>query len=273
MTTCKTAATMTLGWHADTGRRYVLGKTIGRGQYGTVFKARDTILDRDVAIKRIPMPHTSDEKRQIIHEANACERVSKFRNSVAFYDAYEDGHRAYIVTEFVDGAPIPVEKTSEMETRRIIRNVLYFVDGCHSVDIIHRDVKPQNFVYNSRVFKGLDMGASIRVHDPIPTMIGTPLYMPPEAVLSNTYEKAYDLWSVGVMTFQLLTGHHPYLHPPYTTSMRDIFGGETTSFARSVTSHLETHRASASAIDFVSRLLNVDPRDRGTAWGHPWLRE
>lgn len=203
--------------------RYEILKELGRGAMGTVFLGRDPRINREVAVKTLPYAeietHELDEvKSRFFREAEAAGRLSH-PNIVSIHDAGEEHDMAYIAMELLEGRELseycssgnllPVEKVLG-----IILSVATALEYAHNEGVVHRDIKPSNImiVKDDRV-KVTDFGIA-RVIDASRTRtgiaLGTPSYMSPEQVAGKKVDGRSDLFSLGIVFYQLLTGKKPF---------------------------------------------------------------
>ncbi len=200
--------------------RYRIEAPLGSGGMAVTYLARDLVLDRPVAVKvmRVPDGPSSDLAR-FEREARAAAAVSH-PNVVQVFDAGQDGAFRYLVMEWVDGgdlarlirerAPLPAE-----EAIRITLDILQGLGAIHRAGIVHRDVKPANVLIDREGRAKLtDFGIARRSDDPTLTgpveLLGTAAYVAPERVRGEAATAASDLYAVGVILYELLTGRVPY---------------------------------------------------------------
>ena len=207
--------------------KYEIQGVLGEGGMGTVYKALDPFIRRLVAIKTI-------EKARLDATANRIGMV-RFRNEaqaagrlqhpgiVAVYDYGEDEEIAYIVMEFVRGKSLHEHLSNEThydlaEAWQILRQLLDAIGYSHAQGVVHRDLKPANILINEdgRI-KISDFGIA-RVDSnqftELGEVIGTPYYMAPEQVLGGPIDQRADLYAVGIICYQLLTGRRPFAGTP-----------------------------------------------------------
>jgi serine/threonine protein kinase len=204
------------------GRYEVLGE-LGQGAMGVVYKARDPLIDRVVAIKTINLGLAMDEKEEyegrFYQEAKAAGRLNH-PNIVTIYDVGKSGDVAYIAMEFLEGRELrdilkegillPVE-----QVLNIVAQVALGLAYAHEHDIIHRDVKPSNImVIRDGHVKITDFGiarmASSSVRTQTGMVLGSPKYMSPEQVMGKNIDQRSDIFSLGVMLYEMLTGQAPF---------------------------------------------------------------
>jgi serine/threonine-protein kinase len=216
---------------------YVLGETLGAGGMGVVFAADREDRQR-VAIKLLHPDHEGDDSavRRLHSEAVAASYISHV-NVVSVFDFSEPGAPApFVVMEHVDGVPLGtlLRRHGPLPVRRasnIARQILAGLDAAHSAGIVHADIKSDNIMVErgpdgAEVVKIIDFGlATIRRPDhPAPVaeydptgrllMSGTPEYMAPEVIRGHGPVPASDLYGVGVIIYEMLTGHTPFGHGP-----------------------------------------------------------
>lgn len=210
------------------GGRYELGERIASGGMADVFVARDTTLDRRVAIKRLKAElHTREAQERFASEAFALAGFSH-PNAVAVYDFGNDaGHvngGPFIVMELVDGPTLAQHlrdhegTLSSGEATAIAAQVLAALGAAHAKGIVHRDVKPANVLLaDGQHVKLADFGIAKAAHDADLDLtlhgqvVGTPKYLAPERVVGHDATPQSDLYSVAVMCFEMVTGAPPYL--------------------------------------------------------------
>jgi serine/threonine-protein kinase len=206
--------------------KYQIVELIGRGGMGAVYKAFDPAIRRHVAIKVINKESFDDADRAYIlsrfrHEAQAVGRLVHPR-IIAVYDYGEDGNFTYMVMELVQGKSLYEHlkqgATYDLrEVSEIIRQLLDPLGYFHDQGVIHRDIKPSNILINidGRIKLG-DFGIA-RIDSSELTklgeVLGTSYYMAPEQFLSTEVSAIADLYSVGVIAYELLTGQKPFVGP------------------------------------------------------------
>ena len=214
--------------------RLRMDRRIGSGGMGRVYEATDTQLHRRVAIKVISECLRSQKHatERFLREAHA---LASFQhpNVVTLFDAgvTSDGC-AFLVMELLVGGTLRQELNSKgrlqvAEATGVLREVCAAIGAAHRRSIIHRDLKPENIFLarneSVRIIKVLDFGLAKLVtgssESTVSTslitepgkIVGTPLYMAPELLTGKPAEKQSDLWSLAVITYEILTGHHPFI--------------------------------------------------------------
>jgi len=211
------------------GDRYVLGPLLGRGGMAEVRRARDTRLERDVAIKRLKADLAGDPifQERFRREAHAAAGLNH-PNIVSVFDTGESYDEAsdlmipYIVMELVVGHTLREilhdgRKIQPVKALELTQCVLDALDYSHRHGIIHRDIKPANVMLtNSGQVKVMDFGIARAVSDTAASMtqtasvIGTPQYLSPEQIRGESVDRRSDLYSTGCLLYELLTGKPPF---------------------------------------------------------------
>ena len=203
-------------------RRYELLEELGRGAMGIVYRAKDNELDDIVALKILPdnLSNNPEAVHRFKTEARSARRLSH-PNIVRIHDIGEELGRKYISMEFVDGTDLKKiyrESGGRIPLRQIIHYMIVTARAlayAHSIGIIHRDVKPANILISKNdEVKITDFGIAKMIESTDATMIGsvigTPLYMSPEQVNGIPVDKRADIYSLGVMIYELLNGKPPF---------------------------------------------------------------
>ncbi|MDH6225973.1 protein kinase [Streptomyces sp. MJP52] len=213
------------------GGRYQLRDLLGQGGMASVHLAYDTVLDRQVAIKTL---HTELGREQAFRERfrREAQAVAKLAhtNIVSVFDTGEDvlGELTtpYIVMEYVEGRPLgsvlqaDIDQQGAMPADRALKitaDVLAALEISHEEGLVHRDIKPGNVMVTKRgVVKVMDFGIARAMQSGVTSMtqtgmvVGTPQYLSPEQALGRGVDARSDLYSVGIMLFQLVTGRLPF---------------------------------------------------------------
>src|ERR1700754_95412 len=201
--------------------RYRLDAQIGAGGMSTVYRAFDVNLERQVAIKLLhrEMSADSDQLERFRREARAVAQLSH-PHIVGVIDAGEDEGRPYIVFEYVEGETLK-QRINELGRLPVDESVAYAIEiaralGCaHSHGIVHRDVKPQNVLIDEEgSAKVTDFGIARSLRDDGLTadgrVLGTTDYVPPEQALGHDVDGQSDIYSLGVVLYEMLTGDVPF---------------------------------------------------------------
>ena len=216
--------------------RYAIQSELGRGAMGVVYKATDTALERTVAVKTVNMALERDgaEKYEarFYQEARAAGSLNH-PNIVTVYDVGKEGNVAYMAMEFIQGAelrsllaegrPLPVSQAVSIASQ-VAEGLAY----AHEHGVVHRDIKPANImVLADGPVKITDFGiARMRANNDELTqsgmMLGSPKYMSPEQVIGKRADHRSDIFSLGVILYEMLTGNAPFSGENVTALMYQI---------------------------------------------------
>jgi serine/threonine protein kinase len=203
--------------------KYEVLKQLGSGAMGVVYRARDQVLDREVALKvmRAESQAFPEMSERFNREARACAKLHH-QNIVTIFDFGEADSSSYIVMELLEGvdwrtamkAKTPLPLSLKLD---LIAQVCDGLAHAHQSGIVHRDLKPSNFfVHREKQAKILDFGLvklSTSVLTRTGMVLGTPNYMAPEQITGQKCDSRSDLFSAAVVFFELLTGTHPFQAP------------------------------------------------------------
>ena len=259
---------------ADTGRviagRYRLQALIGRGAMGVVWRARDQLLDRDVAIKEVQIADTLTEAeratafQRTLREAKTAARLNH-PAVVTVYDVAEDGGRPWIVMQLVDAqsldqvlgdsGPLSPRRAAEMA-----RQLLSALSVAHAAGVMHRDVKPSNVLIGSDDRAVLtDFGIATFADDPKLTqtgmVMGSPGFTAPERIRGEDASPASDLWSLGATVYAAVEGHGPF----------EQRGGAITTMSAIINEDAPEAPTAGALGPVIAALLRREPTDRPDA--------
>jgi eukaryotic-like serine/threonine-protein kinase len=217
------------GGHVDEARRYVLESRIATGGMGEVWSARDTVLDRPVAVKVLKTEYADDPLFRQRFETEARHAAALQHPGIAsVYDygasSLDDGSstpRPYLVMELVEGQPLsallrPGAPLDPDATRDLLAQAAVALGVAHAAGIVHRDVKPANLLVTpDRRVKVTDFGIARAAEGMALTqtgeVMGTPAYISPEQAEGGTATAASDVYSLGVVAFECLAGTKPFV--------------------------------------------------------------
>ena len=211
---------------------YRVKSLLGLGGMGEVYRAVDTRLDRSVALKFLPseFTHEAERIRRFEREARAASALNH-PNIVTIYEIGQSDGTCFIATELVEGQTLrDMMQRSPMHTKEAINVVGQVADAlsaAHSAGIIHRDIKPENIMVRPDGYvKVLDFGLAklteaapshdeprkktVSVHTDTGAVMGTVAYMSPEQALGEEVDQRSDIFSLGVVLYELTTGKHPF---------------------------------------------------------------
>ncbi|PNT27331.1 hypothetical protein POPTR_007G057600v4 [Populus trichocarpa] len=215
-------------------------------------------------------------------EVRILQELTGHENVVQFHNAFEDDSYVYIVMELCEGGElldrILAKKDSrytEKDAAVVVRQMLKVAAECHLHGLVHRDMKPENFLFKSTKedspLKATDFGLSdfIKPGRKFKDIVGSAYYVAPEVLKRNSGPES-DVWSIGVITYILLCGRRPFWDKTEDGIFKEVLRNKP-DFRRKPWPTIST-----SAKDFVQKLLVKDPRARLTAaqaLSHPWVRE
>jgi serine/threonine protein kinase len=252
---------------------YHLLELIGEGGTGNVYLAVDTRLDRKVAIKILTVDFAEDVDRvsRFKQEARATSSLNH-PNIVTIFEVGETEGRNYIVTEFVEGVILRARMAAALpggldakETVSIITQVLQALDAAHRAGIIHRDIKPENIIIRADgLVKVLDFGiAKLDASQPASVdhlttrtgvVIGTTAYMSPEQARGQKVDHRTDIFSVGIVLYEMLCGHKPFEGETWSDVMAAVLVKDPPPIDAAV--------APSALKQIVERCLEKDPDKR-----------
>lgn len=260
--------------------KYTLKRLLGDGAFSEVVLAEDNVTHANIALKIIDKRHCT--KQESLETEVAILKTARHENVIQLLDVMESPKYLYLAMELVTGGELfdrILEKGyyTERDAAKLVKDILSAVSYLHENGIVHRDLKPENLLFystddNSKIMI-TDFGLSrIRKETDqeliMQTTCGTPGYVAPEVLTRKPYDKAVDMWAVGVITFILLSGYPPFYADNNAELFRQIMKAEFT-FDPNYWADI-----SDSAKDFIRHLLTIDPDQRYTAaqaLEHPWI--
>lgn len=254
--------------------KYEIIKELGRGATSVVYKAYDPFQDRDVAVKAVfpevlgDQEHGRRYRKLFVTEASLAGKLSH-PHIVAIYDAVADEEASYIVMEYVDGSTL--EQYARVEHLLPLSRVLEIIYKCaRALDyaaregVIHRDIKPANILLAGETdIKISDFGAALNAASDSTqiTGVGSPAYMSPEQVREQPLTYQTDIFSLGVVFFQMLTGRLPFLGTNNYSIIYQIINADPpppSRFRSEVPPQIDA---------IVLRMLQKNTADRYQTWG------
>src|SRR4051794_29059332 len=252
--------------------RYKLEAKLGSGGMSTVYLARDTTLDRSVAVKVMhrEMSEQADQLERFRQEARAVAKLSH-PNVVAVIDAGEDGGHPYIVFEYVEGETLKqrIARVGALDPQEALAYAIEIARGltvAHARKMIHRDIKPQNVLIDAEGRAKLtDFGISRQLEQDGMTatgrVLGTTDYVSPEQAMGQPVDQRSDIYSLGVVLYEMLAGQVPF--------QADSQVGVAMKHVNDELPDVQQQRPelSAAAALVVERATTKDPADRYQAVG------
>ena len=259
---------------------YKINKVIGKGAFGTVFKAFELCSGRRVAIKQIKMDENN--KNLVLKEIEVLKKV-EHPNIVKYFNFLKEDNYMFIIMEFLEGGTLKeyiqenTDKITEDIAREIIKQIFNALNYLHySCDVCHRDIKPENIMFSEKnnisSLKLLDFGLSsdsfeskLRLQN-----CGTLTYMAPEQISGAIYSKAVDVWSVGIILYMLLNKGKNAFYEKGDSSKTII----DKINHKEVTFDLEQCPISPIGRHLILKLLDKNPSYRYSArlaLNHPWI--
>src|SRR5215475_4047951 len=234
---------------------YRIISQLGAGGMGEVYLAEDTLLDRKVAIKFLPSESTADEQAQkrLVREARAAAKLDH-PNICSIYEVAREDNRSFIVMQYIDGETLArCISRQPLELSEVLDIAIQVVDAlaeAHSHGIVHRDIKPQNIMLTARrQAKVMDFGLSkvvserSLVESSVDTetqltapgiVMGTASYMSPEQIRGEDLDARSDIFSFGVVFYEMVSGRQPFTGESAAATLSEILTREPLPLSRYV---------------------------------------
>lgn len=259
-------------------KNYDIMEEIGRGKFAIVKRCRSRLNDQEFAGKFIRKRKNRKGGSEVQKEIEVLQKLSH-DHIVKLYEHYESPIEIVLILELVTGGElfhylVERDRVTEEESTWFVRQMLEALKYMHQLQVVHLDLKPENIVLCSRKerkVKLIDFGLSIILQDGVVVreITGTPEFVAPEIINFDPVTCAADMWSIGVMTYIMLSGCSPFLGDDDHETLANVSRGEY-SFDEeyfSNSSHLSK--------DFINKLLNKNPKSRATAnecLNHSWIK-
>ena len=252
---------------------FEIGRPLGNGKFGRVYMAREKSTKFVVALKVLSKKQLREARfeHQFRREVEIQSHL-RHKNILRMYGFFYDETRIYIILEYAAGGELfkllqKKKRFDEKTAAKLIVQIASALSYCHSENVIHRDLKPENLLLATNGdIKLSDFGWS--VHSPTSrrlTMCGTLDYLPPEIVGQEEHDEQVDVWSLGILMYELLVGQPPFDAP-----------GQTATYQRIQKVDLRfPYFIQADAKDLISQFLQRDPRKRIALESipkHPWVK-
>ncbi|WCJ24037.1 Calcium-dependent protein kinase family protein [Euphorbia peplus] len=260
-------------------RDYHINKEIGRGRFGVVFRCNSYSTGDSYAVKSIDKTLTSGDSidaQCLLTEPKILQLLSPHPHIIQLYNAYEDDAYLHMVVELCSGQDlhdliITNGVLTENEARLLFIQLMKAISHCHNYGVVHRDIKPDNILLDSRnSVKLADFGSAEVIMDGemINGVVGTPYYVAPEILAGRGYGMKVDVWSAGVVLYVMLAGFPPF----YGETAVEIF--EAVSRGNLRFPLRAFHGVSPAVKDLLRRMLCKDVSKRFSAdqvLMHPWM--
>ncbi|MER6363074.1 protein kinase [Kitasatospora sp. NPDC001527] len=249
--------------------RYELGERLGRGGMGTVWRARDRMLDREVAVKELTVNHLPEEELEILHarmkrEAAAAARI-KHPGVITVHDVLEQDGRPWIVMELVDGRSLAdvISQDGTLPPRAAAEvggQVLAALHRGHQLGVLHRDVKPANVLLEHGTGRAVLLDFGIATYEGSAELtrpgdlVGSPDYLAPERAQGERPGPASDLWGLGATLYAAVEGDSPFRRTSPLTTLAAVVGDP-----------LPEPRRAGPLGPVLAALMAKDPADRPSA--------
>ncbi|ONI26671.1 hypothetical protein PRUPE_1G038800 [Prunus persica] len=258
-------------------RDYQLCEELGRGRFGVVFKAQrngDVFAVKSID-KRIADSGDSLDAQCLLTEPKILKLLASHPNVINLHDLYEDDDHLHMVLDLCDAPDLYRRVTlgvfSEPEAASVMTQLMLAVAHCHRLGVAHRDIKPDNILFDGRDRLRLaDFGSAETFGDgeTMSGLVGTPYYVAPELVAGREYGEKVDVWSSGVVLYIMLAGFPPF----YGETAEEIFEAVLRANLRFPVRVF--NGVSASVKDLLRRMLCKDVSRRFSAeqvLRHPWI--
>ncbi|KAM3217197.1 hypothetical protein T459_23017 [Capsicum annuum] len=261
---------------------YVVGKQIGAGSFSTVWHARHRIHGTEVAIKEIATARLNNKLQESLKSEIVILQKINHPNIIRLHDMIEEVGKIYIVLEYCKGGDLSMYiqqrqgKIPEETAKHFMQQLASGLKILRNNNLIHRDLKPQNLLLSSNhdrsTLKIADFGfaRSLQPRGLAETLCGSPLYMAPEIMQLQKYDAKADLWSVGAILFQLVTGKTPFTGNNQIQLLQNILKSTELLFPPSA------KNLSPNCMDLCKKLLRRYPVERLTFeefFNHPFLAQ
>ncbi|KAL3639496.1 hypothetical protein CASFOL_017403 [Castilleja foliolosa] len=261
---------------------YMMGKQIGSGSFSTVWHARHRVHGNEVAIKEIVTSRLNPKLQESLKSEIFILKRINHPNIIGLHDMIEETGRIYIVLEYCKGGDLSIfiqqrqGRIPEDTAKHFMQQLAEGLKVLHENNLIHRDLKPQNLLLSTNgdnsVLKIADFGfaRSLQPRGLAETLCGSPLYMAPEIMQLQKYDAKADLWSVGAILFQLVTGKTPFTGNNQIELLQNIIKSTELQFPPNA------KNLDPQCMDLCWKLLRRNPVERLTFdefFNHPYLSQ
>nr|CDS29896.1 myosin light chain kinase 3 [Hymenolepis microstoma] len=266
---------------------FVMHEKVGGGRFGSVFRCENKETHQILAMKEIKTDRLGRHTSGDIMEVAILRAIGHHENIACLYSAYEVQHTCFIITEYVSGGALLDRVVSENNldeqiSASIVRQMLLGLQHIQACSILHLDLKPENIMMVAPTgyrLKIIDFGLAYFYDPKRPRrqMAGTYAYSAPETINYEMQSFATDIWSVAVISYELLAGVTPFECPPPETPDKELTMPEVTTNIINCRYNFDDdgiRDASEKAKDFIRMILKKNPKDRPSVSDcleHPWM--
>lgn len=261
---------------------FLLGRILGSGKFSVVRQGQDREGSFSYAIKKINKSKLTEKDLMSLQDEINIQMSLSHPHIIKLYAAIDENHFYYLFTEMAYGGELLDQFSSKAtysikEAKIVIRTLLDAIEYCHSRKITHRDIKPGNiFLTHKLNYSNVKIGDwGFAKYTPSPyslqTQCGTAAFAAPEILIGNRYGTEVDMWSLGVVFYQLILGDHPFYNPDDSIMIQNIKIGN----CRHQIEYCNSSYISNETKVFLSSLLQVNPQKRLSAkeaLEHSWIR-
>ncbi|KAI9090343.1 hypothetical protein K1719_028678 [Acacia pycnantha] len=261
---------------------YILGQQVGSGSFAVVWHSRHRHSGLEFAVKEIDKKQLSPKVRENLLKEIYILSTINHPNIIRLIETIQTNDRIYLILEYCNGGDLAAyihrrEKLSESVARHFMRHLASGLRVLHEKHLIHGDLKPQNLLLSSiggvPLLKIGDFGfaRSLTPQGLADTLCGSPLYMAPEIIQNQKYDAKADLWSVGAILFQLVTGRPPFDGNSQLQLFQNILASTELRFSQEALNELHP-----DCLDLCRSLLRLNPVERLTFeefFDHNFLKE
>lgn len=259
---------------ANIGKYIYSTRPIGKGSFSKVYKGLDTETDEVVAIKIIEKYQLKPDVNQRLHDEITLLAELSHPNIVELYKFIQDDDNFYLVFEYCAGGDlshtIKKGRIEESQAREYMRQLVEVLSYLKGRNLVHRDLKPQNLLLSAdkKTLKVTDFNFARELFDDdlSQTVCGSPLYMAPEIIEKEEYTVQADLWSVGMILYEMIYGRHPYYNASNVIELLHKIKQEPIPYSETV---------SPECNQLLKGLLQIEPSERLTwedLFQNRWLR-
>lgn len=256
---------------------------LGKGSFSNVYRGKHINKDLEVAVKIINLENMTIKARSIINDEVEIMESIKYKphpNIVECYDIVIEDDMVYIIMEYCDSGNLsniikkPIkEEYVQLYFSQLANGLKYLQEN----NIVHRDIKPRNILLtnNRRILKIADFGFAKKSIDSslYETICGSPMYMAPEIMGKQNYNKQTDLWSIGMILYEMLYGYHPYRSCKSLPEIKSAIGNDNLEIPPSNNKNKDV---SLECLNLLRKLLQKDVDNRITwsdFFNHPWINK